>query len=89
MISKIFVPYGSLDHAELAAKVGKGKTPSSLADRMPSSDIDAILVGVRASLMVGVNAAGLAEEVLRLASIEAIAGEVVRTGEDFDAAQIG
>lgn len=40
-MSKIFAPYGSLDHAELAAKVGKGKTPSSLADRMPSSDIAA------------------------------------------------
>ena len=38
-MSKIFAPYGSLDHAELAAKVGKGKTPSSLVDRMPSAEI--------------------------------------------------
>ena len=40
-MTKILAPYGSLDHAELAAKVGKGKTPRSLSDRMPSSDIAA------------------------------------------------
>lgn len=41
MMSKIFAPYGSLDHAELAAKVGKGKSPIALVERMPSADVAA------------------------------------------------
>ncbi|HKX79095.1 MAG TPA: hypothetical protein VJM34_11310 [Novosphingobium sp.] len=38
-------PYGSFEHAHNVAKVGKGKTPGSLAERMPSAEI-AAKVGV-------------------------------------------
>ena len=38
-MAKIFAPYGSLENAGLAAKVGKGKTPLSLAERMPTAQI--------------------------------------------------
>jgi hypothetical protein len=34
-------PYGSEQHAHMLAKVGKEKTPSSLAARMPSAQIAA------------------------------------------------
>ncbi|HKX79096.1 MAG TPA: hypothetical protein VJM34_11315 [Novosphingobium sp.] len=38
-------PYGSFEHAHNVAKVGKGKTPGSLAERMPSAEV-AAKVGV-------------------------------------------
>jgi hypothetical protein len=33
------IPYGSTEHAASVAKVGKSKTPFSLARRMPSPEI--------------------------------------------------
>jgi hypothetical protein len=41
-------PYGSNEHALNVAKVGKSKTPQSLASRMPSPEI-AAKVGVQSS----------------------------------------
>jgi hypothetical protein len=35
------IPYGSTEHAASLAKVGKSKTPFSLARRMPSPEIAA------------------------------------------------
>ncbi|MDE8650154.1 hypothetical protein [Novosphingobium album (ex Liu et al. 2023)] len=32
-------PYGSAENAHAIAKVGKSKTPRSLADRMPSAEL--------------------------------------------------
>ena len=40
-MTRQLAPYGSMDNAELAAKVGKGKTPRSLVSRMPSADVAA------------------------------------------------
>ena len=38
-MTKRLAPYGSDDHAGDVAKVGKTKTPRSLAARMPSPDL--------------------------------------------------
>jgi hypothetical protein len=51
------MPYGSIDHTNSLAKVGKSKTPASLAERMPSPAIAAkvgspIVVSARAHRVV-------------------------------------
>src|SRR4249920_2490854 len=56
------------------------------ADAVEAGDVDAVLVGVRATLVVGVDAATRAEEVLRGAGVELVGGERVRAGEDLDPA---
>ena len=45
-MTKRLAPYGSADRAGDVAKVGKGKTPATLAEKMPSPDIVA-KVGVK------------------------------------------
>ena len=40
-MTKRLAPYGSIDHAGDVAKVGKVKSPRSLAARMPSPEIAA------------------------------------------------
>lgn len=44
-MSKRLTPYGSTDHSNLVAKVGKSKTPMSLASRMPSPELAAKVGG--------------------------------------------
>ncbi len=40
-MTKPLAPYGSTNNADLAAKVGKGKSPIALVARMPSADVAA------------------------------------------------
>ncbi|HKX79097.1 MAG TPA: hypothetical protein VJM34_11320 [Novosphingobium sp.] len=57
-------PYGSMEHAHNVAKVGKGKTPASLAERMPSAEVAAkvgiaiVMDGVERPAVVRLNALG-------------------------------
>ncbi|MDE8650153.1 hypothetical protein [Novosphingobium album (ex Liu et al. 2023)] len=45
-MSMQLTPYGSAENAHAIAKVGKSKTPRSLADRMPSAELAAKVGGV-------------------------------------------
>jgi hypothetical protein len=40
-MTKSLTPYGSIERAAGIAMVGKSKTPTSLAERMPSADVAA------------------------------------------------
>jgi len=50
-MKKLLAPYGSTENLGDMAKVGKGKTPHGLADRMPSPDI-ASKVGIVGNLIM-------------------------------------
>lgn len=58
------------------------------ADAFQAGDIDAVLVRIGATLVVGVDAAARAEEVLRGSGVEAVAGQGVLALKDFDAARL-
>lgn len=49
-----------------------------------AGDVDSVLGRVRPPLVVGVDAAGLAEVVFRCAAVEFIEGQVVLTCDEFD-----
>jgi hypothetical protein len=54
------------------------------ADALDTGDVDAELVGVRAALMMGVDAAGLAEIVFRRAGVELVERQIVFALNELD-----
>lgn len=57
------------------------------ADAFETRDIDAVLLRIRAALVMGVDAALRTEEMLGLAGIEPVAGQLVLAPDDMQAAQ--
>lgn len=56
-MTKCLLPYGCADRARNATKVGKGKTPKSLAARMPSPELAAKVGTVTSTLGISLSPA--------------------------------
>jgi hypothetical protein len=78
-MTKHLRPYGSSDHVGNVSKVGKSKSPASLAERMPSPDLLA-KVGVKQT-----SPASLAE---RMPSVEVAAKVGINFSSNRDAPRV-